>query len=182
MQVIKNLNNSWKEKRIQLKKQEIIRNIENKILNLKEKHNLSFDEVLNILKRRKIDRKTKTLPLSIFNNKTLSSLETIVKYLKENLNLNYNEIATLLNRNYNPIAITYRNSKKKMPKKLDISSLTKIPIKIFTNRKLSILENLTTYLKEDMLLTYQQIATLLNRNYQTIWTCYHRALKKRGSK
>ena len=163
-------------------KQKILKNIENEILDLKEKHSLSFDEVPNILEKREIDRKTKTLPLSIFNNKTLSAFETIVKYLKENLNLNYNEIATLLTRNYNPIAITYRNSKKKMPKELDTSSLAKIPIKIFSNRELSILENLTTYLKEDMLLTYQQIALLLNRNYQTIWTCYHRALKKRGSK
>jgi hypothetical protein len=160
-------------------KEEIIKNIENGILKLEEEQDLSFDEILNILKKREVDRKTKTLPISIFNNKSLSALETVTKYLKENLNLNYSEIAALLSRNYDPIRITYRNSKKKLSGKLDSSSDQNIPIEIFRNKVLSVLENLTSYLKDVMGLTYHEIAVLLNRNDRTIWTVYNRVLKKK---
>ena len=159
-------------------KEVLIENVENGILKLEEKHQLSFDEILNILKKREVDRKTKTLPTSIFNNKSLSALETVTKYLKEELNLGYKEIAILLSRNYDPIRITYRNSRKKLPEKLDSSSEQNIPIEIFRNKMLSVLENLTTYLKDEMNLTYHEIAVLLKRDDRTIWTVYNRALKK----
>ena len=160
-------------------KEKLLESIENGILKLEENQNLSFDEILNILKKREVDRKTKTLPISIFNNISLSALEAVTKYLKENLNLNYNEIAALLSRNYDPIRITYWNSKKKLPGKLDISSDNNIPIDIFRNKQLSVLENLTSYLKDEMHLTYHEIAVLLKRDDRTIWTVYNRALKKR---
>ncbi len=156
-----------------------IKDIEDSILKLEEKHSLSFDEVLFILKKREEDRKTNTIPLSIFNNKSLSALEAITKYLRENLNLSYKEIAALLNRNYNPIRITYHNSRKKMPKPLDVSCEQRIPLEIFRNRVLSVLENITCYLRLEMGLNYHQIAVLLRRDDRTIWTVYNRSLKKR---
>ena len=162
--------------------EQILKNIEKDISNLEKTHNLSFNEILNILKKRNDDKEKNTLPISIFNNNYLSALESIVKYLKENLNLNYKEIATLLNRNYDPIAITYRRSKKKMPQGLDISSKENIPLEIFCNKKFTILENLTMYLKETLLLTYHQIAVLLNRDDRTIWTVYNRFIKKKKEK
>jgi len=51
------------------------------------------DELLRIEKQRK-----ELVPVNIFNNNKLSALESIVKYLKENINLSNKEIARLLNR------------------------------------------------------------------------------------
>jgi len=159
-------------------KEKLISSIEKDLVLLEKESKISFDEIITILNKRKEDRKNKTLPVSIFN-KELSSLETIVKYLKENLGLNYKEIAFLLNRNYNPIAITYRKSKIKFSKRLDDSSEKKIPVEIFRNAKLSVLENLVAYLKENLMLNYRQIAILLHRDERTVWTVYQRALKKK---
>ncbi len=153
----------------------VIYSIEQDIKKLEDKYSLSFDEILKILDR----KKEMLLPLSIFKNEKLSVLEAIVKYLKESLNLDYKRVASLLNRNYDSIAITYRNSRKKMKDKLDESSDKKIPLEIFRDKKLSILENLTSYLKENMNYTYHEIAVLLNRDDRTIWTCYNRAMKKK---
>lgn len=160
-------------------KEEIIRNIEKELLELEETSDLGFNQLLNILKERQKDRKTKRMPLSVFDNDKLSALESIVKYLKENLGLNYREISILLKRNYDPIAITYRNSKKKLPTKLNIVSDNNIPIEIFGNKELSILENIVSYLREKMELSYHEIAVLLRRDDRTIWTVYNRVTKKR---
>jgi hypothetical protein len=55
-----------------------------------------------------------------------------------------------------------------------------IPSGIFLDRTLSVLETIVEYLKEKKGLTYHEIAIFLNRDDRTIWTCYNRALKKRG--
>jgi len=52
-----------------------------------------------------------------------------------------------------------------------------IPITIFTN-KLGGLEGVTKYLKENIGLTYSEIAELLNRDDRTIWSSYNKASKK----
>ena len=54
-----------------------------------------------------------------------------------------------------------------------------IPIFVFKDRSLSVLEAITEYLKEELHLRYCQIAALLNRDDRTIWTVYNRAKKKR---
>ena len=160
-----------------MKKEGLIDRIETEINSLQSESTLSFDEVLRILKKRNEDKKTKTIPVSVFNRK-ISSLETIVKYLKENHNLSYKEIAFLLNRNYAPIAITYRNSIKKYSSKLKEKHSEKIPISIFSNKKLSVLENIIVYLKETLGLSYRKISVMIQRDERTIWTCYNRAIKK----
>jgi hypothetical protein len=119
------------------------------------------------------------VPLSVFQNDHLSSLETIVKYLRENLLLSFKQIASLTNRNNIALAVTYRNSKKKLEAKFkEEISPYQIPISILKNRKLSVLENIVSYLKDNFDLTYHNIALLLNRNDRTIWTVYQRAKKK----
>jgi len=158
-----------------LLQQKTLENIEKSITEL-EQHGLSFEDILNLIKKQ---RQQKTnIPLSIFNKK-LSSLESIVKYLKENGNLNYKNIALLLNRNYNPIRITYKNSKNKLRKDLDVSSKQSIPINIFSNKKFSILENLVSYLKDSLKFSYHEIAIILNRDDRTIWTIYSRYKNKK---
>lgn len=131
----------------------------------------------HLLKEKKQPKET-ILPISIFNTK-LSCLETISKYLKENLNLNFIQISKLLNREPTTIRTTYNNAVKKHNLQLDTSNYTiTIPLKFLKNRKYSTFELLIIYLKENSKLKTAQIATLLNRNYKTIWTTYQRAIKK----
>ncbi len=53
-----------------------------------------------------------------------------------------------------------------------------IPISIFNNEKISVLEAVVKYLKEEQGLKLKEIADLLNRNNKTIWTTYNNASKK----
>jgi len=55
-----------------------------------------------------------------------------------------------------------------------------IPTWIFNN-KLSPLESITKFLKEDRNLTIKQISILLNKHYKTIWITYQQAKKKQPS-
>jgi len=117
--------------------------------------------------------------LSIFNE-TLGPLESIVKYLKDNLKLNYDEISKLLFRSKSALTITYKDSVKKHKAKLDSKSNYFIPVSVFSNLKLSVLEAVVKHLKESQNLTYHNIAVLLKRDDRTIWTVYNRSLKKNG--
>jgi len=113
------------------------------------------------------------MPISVFKA-ALSGLEIITKYLKEVENKSFKEISKILNRKLSTIYNTYNNSKTKFKAKLDISDYsTTIPFDIFTNRKYSILESIVAYLK-DKQLSFAKISSLLNRNYNTIKTTYHR--------
>lgn len=154
------------------------------LVDLSRKYSFSEDEVklfedfLKFLKQRKKIEKDK-IPISIFNNGVLAPLETIVKYLREELNYSYKEIGLLLNRKAGPIGVTYRVAKRKFQPNLDISSIENpIPISIFKKSRLTIFETIVVYLKENMKLKFRKIAELLNRNYRTIWTVYNRAKKK----
>ena len=55
-----------------------------------------------------------------------------------------------------------------------------IPSYIFKDRKLSVLEAIVKYLKEERQLSYHEIAVLLKRDDRTIWTVYNRVKKKYG--
>ena len=72
------------------------------------------------------------VPISVFNNDKLSSLETIVKYLRENLLLSFKQIASLTNRNPIALAVTYRNAKKKLEAKFVVEEISPyhIPVSI----------------------------------------------------
>ncbi len=53
----------------------------------------------------------------------------------------------------------------------------KIPISIF-HEKLGMLESISLYLRDELRLSFRQIAELLKRDYKTIWTSYSKAKKK----
>lgn len=141
---------------------------------VKEKYNIKEEDLKKVPASKEIK-----IPLSIFNE-TLGPLESIVKYLKEDVKLTYEEIAKLLYRTKSPIVVTYKNSVKKFNQKLDVKSNFFVPISIFSNLKLSILESIVKYMKENLSLTYHNIAVLLKRDDRTIWTIYNRSLKKHG--
>ena len=54
------------------------------------------------------------IPLSIFNKRPLSILETLTGFLKEDLNLRYCEIASLINKDQRTVWTAYNRAKKKI--------------------------------------------------------------------
>ena len=114
------------------------------------------------------------IPLSILNNN--SSLQAIVKYLHEILQLKFSDIAGLLNRDQRTIWNVYSQAKNISLGEINISF--SIPLSIFSLRNLSVLESIVFHLKSVVGLSSMQISQLLGKNYRTIWTVYQRALKK----
>ena len=53
-----------------------------------------------------------------------------------------------------------------------------IPVSIFDNEKLSILEALVKYMKENEGMKFSKIASALNRSGKTIWATYQKAAEK----
>ena len=140
---------------------------------LKVKNNISYSEFLKISKSDEI-----FIPLSIFNE-TLSPFETIVIYLRDNLNLRNKDIAKLTNRDERAISMTYRMGRKKSSKKLNDASFDiSFPISLLKNRKKSVLEIICFYLYSDCKMTFNEISSLLNKNYQTVWTVVRRYKEK----
>ena len=143
---------------------------------------LSSEEIINLVKDiLKVPEKEEVkVPISVFKNDKLGSLETIVKYLRENKLLAFKQIGSLTNRNDIALAVTYRNAKRKLEAKfIEEISPYYLPVSILKDRKLSVLENIVSYLKDTFGLTYHKIAVLLNRNDRTIWTVYQRGRKKK---
>lgn len=139
---------------------------------IKQEYTLTDKEIIFEL------TKEPQIPVSVFNE-TLSGLETISKYLKENLNLNYKDIAKLLNRSEKTIWQAHFYSKKKFPKKFVVKETEFIiPVSVLTNRDISVLESIALYLKDSVGLRFHEIASLLKRDHSTIWTVYHRAKQK----
>ncbi|MBI2541333.1 hypothetical protein HYV80_01310 [Candidatus Woesearchaeota archaeon] len=167
-------------------KKEDIEAIEKRLLNtlsyLKDQ-GLSSEEIINLVtKSLKVPAQEEVkVPISVFKNDYLSSLENIVKYLRENLLLSFRQIGALTNRNGIALAVTYRNAKKKMPAKFVVEEISpySIPVSILKDRNISVLENIAAYLKDTFGLNYHSIAVLLNRDDRTIWTVYQRAKKKK---
>jgi hypothetical protein len=163
-------------------KEVLLKQIEENLLKLQEKHKVSFKESFKIIEKRKQDQTKPLLPVDLFSQRKLSSFEVIVKYLKENKILDYKEISLLTGRSYDCVAVTYRNTKKKHSKKITANSNVRIPITIFSENNLSVLENIIVYLKESLKKKFVEIAFLINRDQRTVWTVYSRANKKRGDK
>ncbi|MBS1266157.1 MAG: hypothetical protein MAG795_00122 [Candidatus Woesearchaeota archaeon] len=123
------------------------------------------------------------IPSSIFLQRRLSFLESIVVYLKEIHKLTYAEIARQLNRDQRNIWTLYNRAAKKLGDDIFSppadASLVQIPISVLRDRSLSILETVVFYLRVDVGLKNSEIAELLNRSSKTIWTVYDRAKKKK---
>lgn len=139
---------------------------------LTEEYIRKFEEIRGI--------KTRDLiPANIFN-KRLSPLETVAKFLKENLALSFKDAAVLLNRNQKTVWQAYKNGSKKFTAKFQEDySKYNVPISSLKDRRYSILESVVSYLKENYALNYHQIAVMLNRDQRTIWTVYNRLKNKR---
>ena len=124
----------------------------------------------------------KSIPVSIFR-KSISPLETVVKYLKENLQYKNKDIATVLGKSTQSIWQAYRNAAKKSPKPFDEKfSPYFIPMTHLKTNGFTLNELIVSYLLETFSLSYHQVAVLLKRDDRTIWTVYQRYKKKKNEK
>jgi DNA-binding NarL/FixJ family response regulator len=122
------------------------------------------------------------VPTTIFCDRSLSFLEALVEYLKEQLNLSYQEIAVMTNRDERNIWTLYhRAEQKRAASSPDTkkSPFIQIPLSVVTDRSVSILEVVVEHLRDKAKLSNHQIATLLNRSDKTVSTVYMRTVKKR---
>lgn len=124
-----------------------------------------------------------SFPTSILRSEQLSSLEAIVKYLRENKKLQYKKIGELLQRNHKTLAVTYKNAIKKQPAPFASSvEREQERIEFFAfNNKLSVLEAITLFLKKQDK-NFSEISRLLGKDPRTIWTVHDRAMKKLGGR
>jgi len=117
-----------------------------------------------------------SIPVSIITGN--SSFESIVVYLKERLDIKFTDIATMLHRDHRTIWASYTHAKKKnISQKIDPNSI-RIPVSILAPRTLSNLETIILYLKTTYNMSFDQIAEMLGKKYQTIWTVYRRGIRK----
>tara|TARA_Y100000310_G_scaffold291208_1_gene318997 strand:+ start:7539 stop:8072 length:534 start_codon:yes stop_codon:yes gene_type:complete len=144
---------------------------------IKKKYKCSPDELIN-----KLEKKEFLIPICIFNRK-LSTFESICKYLKENLSFSNKNIASLIYKSEKSVWQAYNSSRKKLTKSLKIvPSEFHVPLSILKDSRLTILEAVVTYFKEEQDLNFHKIAVILNRDDRTIWTIYQRAKKKKDEK
>ena len=124
------------------------------------------------------------IPTSIFRDRRLSVFEAVVKYLKEERQLNYHQISQILGRDERNIWTIYDRLRKKnlaldreKPEAIEISDEL-VPAAIFLDRTVAVLEALVVHLKDVSRLNYHEIGMILGRNERTIWTAYARAKEK----
>ena len=147
-----------------------------------KKHKLDIKQVIDLMENKD---KYIYLPIGIFRSK-LGPLEAVVRYMKDILKYNFSQIAKLLSRDETTIWTSYNNSLEKGKIILDVEmayphikkSDLIVPLSIFSERSISILEALCLYLKQNFNLNYREIGLLLERNERTIWTVISRASKK----
>ena len=149
--------------------------------NLTEGGHLSYGEVIKFLEGRRRDKESPLVPLSVFRNRELGSLEALTKFLREHHGLGHSEIAGLLNRDSRTIWTTYDSAKRKcsaphVPSERDVW----VPSTLFCDRRLGPLEALSLHLHEKGH-SYTEIASFLNRDSRTIWTTCKRAREKLAS-
>jgi hypothetical protein len=142
-----------------------------------EKYGMSSADVISALSGKSVED---GIPLAVFRTDKISCLEIIVKYLKEETKKTYHQIAIILNRDDRTIWSTYNNSMKKHKTRLSSGDRKVIiPYSIFAGRENSILESLIIHLKDKLNYSFNEIALLLSKDYQTIYTTYKRGRAKK---
>ena len=119
------------------------------------------------------------IPISIFNS-SLGALESIVKYMREELLLDYATIASMLGKNPGPIGVTYRRSLVKLNMSSDVSSKESIAFEALradSTKGLSVFESVAIQLARQGH-DWHEIAQILHRHDKTVWTVLDRAKRK----
>lgn len=118
------------------------------------------------------------VPLSVFCRK-LGNFEAIIKYLKEDLNLSNKRISSFLARDTKTVWNIYERAKKKYKARFPPHNGTYFfPLSLLKDRRFGVLEILTSYLRDNLDLSYHEIATHLRRDDRTIWSTYQNYKQK----
>jgi hypothetical protein len=118
-----------------------------------------------------------SIPLSIFSS-GLECVEAMTKYLKENLNLGYTEISKLIGSKPSVVYINYQRASGKVKKRFTLKKDDVfLLLKDITNPKLSLLENITFYLRNNNH-SNRQIAAIMATTEPVTSASYRRALSK----
>jgi len=143
------------------------------IKKLRVKYKRSGQELLKLIRLRQEPK----IPITIFSRK-LGALESVAKYMKENLGMQYYTIAQLLNRDDRTIWTAYKKAtaKQKEPIKVERTEIF-LPLERLKDRRLTILGSVIMHLKSKGF-AYNEIAKILNRDQRNIWTIYSRAVRK----
>ncbi len=131
----------------------------------------------------------KTVSSTIFCDRRSAPLEAVVVYLHDVKHYTFAAIGKLLNRSAKTTYTSYARAKEKQSTEyaVELNEVQRhyaipIPLTVFHDRVFSSLECLVVYLKETKVMTYRQIAIILNRDERNIWSVYHHALKKQKKK
>ncbi|MFC1685908.1 LamG-like jellyroll fold domain-containing protein [Nanoarchaeota archaeon] len=146
---------------------------------LREVYGLSPEELVSSAMTLR-EEERRTIPISLFKS-NISPAELVVRYMKEEFDLKLSEIAKVLNRNDRSIWTTYQNASKRREKLIVKKGELEVPVSIFSDRRLSILESLTLHLRKEGL-SNVEIAKMLDRDPRNIYTLFKRAgdkLKKK---
>ncbi|MBN1544873.1 hypothetical protein JW898_05435 [Candidatus Woesearchaeota archaeon] len=150
---------------------------------LKEQHDIDTEDWFEeCFIKEHLEGKHTLIPASIFSspsNSGLSTLESIVKYLRENGRMRNKNVAALLGRTPASVWITYRNASAKNSRTiLAVKTGIFIPTNVVSEKGLGVLEGVSLYLNQHYGMTYSAIAKLLDRDPRTIWTACSRAKRK----
>ena len=137
-----------------------------------------FEKIEEYLEELKKEIIKNPIPISVFKNNKLGILETAVKYLKEESGFSIKQIADLLNRKYTTIHSTYLKSKEKFPEKFPKKEGFEIEADIFSDRNVSPLHSIISFLKEKKKMRFTDIAKALDRDVRNISFTYHKYKKK----
>lgn len=146
---------------------------------MRQKQQLSLQELIGIYTEVSPEE---AIPVSIFSH-DISPSESLCRFLKENRNLTFHDIAVLLNRDDRSVWTSYSRAarKSKQPLKPAADDIM-IPLSIFQDRALSILEHVVSHLRTEHNLSNSRIARIINKNPSSIATVANRAEKKRSQK
>ncbi|MBN1544654.1 hypothetical protein JW898_04280 [Candidatus Woesearchaeota archaeon] len=145
---------------------------------MRQKQQLSLQELISIYAEVIPEE---AVPVSIFSH-DLSPSESLCRFLKENRNLTFHDIAALLNRDDRSIWTSYTRAAKKSRQQFTTSDDDlMIPLSIFQDRSMSILEHVVDHLKTEHKLSNSGIARLISKNPSSIATVANRASAKRGA-
>jgi len=128
------------------------------------------------VKKRPDSRGIILVPTAVFCDRTLSISESLVDYLWTVHGLSPSKIGKELSMDRRNVwTIMQRLSRKRELKKPDvkISDNVFVPVSIFSERSVSVLESIVGHLSS-LDLSNKAIALLLNRSQKTIWTVKHR--------
>jgi len=123
----------------------------------------------NLTPRQVFEAQELYVPLSIFADRRLGVLEALVKFMVENNGMSYNEIANILKRDNRTIWTTYHKAIKKSTSVFKELPGYMIPVNIFAERKMGVLEVLAKYCKVTLNMTNCEIAKIIKRDNRTIW-------------